>query len=102
MEGLFGMNLNLRKGDGYTAEGGKKPGEPLWLPTDRYGIIRPLIRCVCGELVGIPKHHVHADGRVTASFLHDGPGPFGEPSYCGWHIYATLIGWDHGDSPALE
>ncbi|MGI8655462.1 MAG: hypothetical protein ACR2LC_09610 [Pyrinomonadaceae bacterium] len=51
--------------------------------------IKPAIRCQCGMLTCIGLHHVHADGRVTASFLHDIP----QPEACGWHEFLILDGW---------
>jgi hypothetical protein len=37
----------------------------------------------------IGLHHVHADGRVTASFIHDRPADAG----CGWHVFLFLEGY---------
>lgn len=53
--------------------------------------LKPIIRCNCGELMGIGDHHVHADGRVTASF-YDRNG-------CGWHVYLKLLDYDQGEFP---
>jgi len=45
---------------------------PAWLPiVDTQGHpVKPIIRCRCGRWMSIGNHHVHADGRVTASFYH--------------------------------
>lgn len=75
-------------------EGGDKtPGAPGWLSCqDTDGNqLKPLIRCNCGEIMGIDAHHVHADGTVTASF-HDRDG-------CGWHVWLKLASYDQGDMP---
>ncbi len=61
---------------------------PAWLPSEHDGRpAKPVIRCRCGELFSIGRHHVHADGRVTASFLHDDPA-------CGFHEFVELEGYD--------
>jgi len=65
---------------------------PCWIATvggeDRHPC-KPIIKCRCGIVVTIGLHHVHADGRVTNSFLHDKP----QPEACGWHVYLILDGW---------
>jgi len=71
---------------------------PAWLPCvegDDKKPCRPIIRCKCGKLMGIGLHHVHADGRVTASFYHAAPAP--DP--CGFHEFLELEGWDGGEFP---
>lgn len=50
---------------------------------------KPLIKCRCGMAVSLDLHHVHTDGRVTNSFLHDRP----QPEACGWHVFLILDGW---------
>lgn len=50
---------------------------------------KPIIRCKCGMVLTIELHHVHADGRVTNSFLHHRP----VPEACGWHVYLILDDW---------
>lgn len=87
-------------------------GKPAWARVHRIDAdgkevtLKPLIRCNCGEWSGIGLHHVHADGRVTASFFHataaelakmpDG-GRF-SPG-CGWHVHLQLLDYDLGDFP---
>ena len=65
---------------------------PCWIAVvggeDRHPI-KPVIRCKCGIVCSIGLHHVHADGRVTNSFLHDKPAP----EACGWHVFLFLDGW---------
>ena len=62
--------------------------------------LKPLIRCNCGQISGIGLHHVHADGRVTASFYHKRGTVYPEqPDGCGWHEWLKLAGWDMGDIP---
>ncbi|MDP2660159.1 MAG: hypothetical protein Q8R28_05480 [Dehalococcoidia bacterium] len=78
-----------------------KAGAPGWLPITMYGTdepARPLIRCNCGDLMGIGLHHVHADGRVTESFYHRDYGE-GGPRGCGWHVYLVLEGYDGPEFP---
>ena len=79
------------------------PG-PGWLgTTDQSGKhLKPVIKCKCGQFCGIALHHVHSDGRVTASFFHS-KDPFthkgkhyaGDPTGCGWHVFLQLA--DYGD-----
>jgi len=77
---------------------------PAWLPIqDREGNqLKPIIRCQCGSLMGIGLHHVHADGRVTASFYHWWP-PDSEMGKalqgCGFHEYLELDGYDGPEFP---
>ena len=65
---------------------------PAWMPMvdgqDRPH--RPAIRCACGAWMGIGRHHVHADGRVTASFLHP---------ECGFHEFLELADYADGEFP---
>ena len=69
-----------RPGPGWVAVIGNS-GEPL----------KPYIRCNCGRLIGIGLHTIHADGTVTASFLHDEPN---NPAMaCGWHEFVKLEGY---------
>jgi len=70
---------------------------PCWIPqVDPEGRkLRPLVRCKCGERTGIGLHHIHPDGRVTASYYHSYPD---RPGYgCGWHVFIQLQGWDGGE-----
>jgi hypothetical protein len=74
--------------------------KPAWLPIANYSDgtpHKPVIRCACGKLFGLGLHHVHADGRVTASFYHPvNPGDTGstdrEPG-CGFHEFLELDGY---------
>lgn len=86
------------------------PG-PCWIPcqTSDGKPAKPVIRCKCGSYCGIGLHHVHADGTVTASFLH-GKAPFthngksypGDPNGCEWHEHIKLMNYDIGDFPSEE
>ena len=77
---------------------------PAWIQAvDTAGRkVKPTIRCNCGHWTGIGLHHVHADGRVTASFFHD-VKPHPEIGYagggCGWHKFIILDGYHGGDFP---
>ena len=78
------------------------PG-PCWIPIEHDGKpIKPLIKCQCGHVSGIGLHHVHADGKVTASYFHD-KMPHPEIGYagggCGWHVFIELADYDKGDFP---
>jgi hypothetical protein len=84
-----------------------QPG-PCWLPSvDTNGRpCKPDIKCVCGKVSGIGLHHVHADGRVTASFFHAKEERFTHngreywhPPGCGWHVFLKLLDYDQGDFP---
>ena len=76
---------------------------PAWSPTkDSSGkMLKPIIRCNCGQWSGIGLHHVHADGIVTASFFHatKAQHPQGDDSGCGWHVWLKLKDYDCGDFP---
>ena len=65
------------------------------VPEPIYENVKPTIRCKCGKYCGIGLHHVHADGRVTASFYHrkDGDNPDG----CDWHVFLKLLDYDQGE-----
>ena len=78
-----------------------EPG-PGWLevtqgsntrPDDPQRPARPVIVCACGAYLSIPRHHVHADGRVTASIQH-----VNEPR-CSWHETVELDGYDGPEFP---
>ena len=82
------MNVVLPKLEPSALDGDvPQSGAPGWFPTTRQGdrAARPFIRCDCGALIGIQNHHIHPDGRVTASLLHQD---------CGWHVFVTLADWD--------
>jgi len=78
-------------------EKGKRNGryiEPI------YKSIKPSIICKCGVHCGINLHHVHSDGRVTASFYHKRTSE--QPKThkgCGWHVFLKLLDYDKGDFP---
>lgn len=80
---------------------------PGWLRVTSHGdgkVLKPLIKCKCGHVTGIGLHHVHADGRVTASFWHNAePVTQGNRTFpgggCGWHVHLKLLGYDLGDFP---
>lgn len=85
-----------------------KIGGPGWIRIKNQGgkDLKPLIRCKCGTVTGIGLHHVHADGRVTASFYDleatsweaNGRIYTKEPG-CGWHVYIKLDGYSLGEFP---
>lgn len=84
---------------------------PAWYPVQSVEgkQLKPIIRCTCGKYVGIRLHHVHADGTVTASFLHgksdfwhNGKFYHGDPNGCEWHVFLKLTGYDQGDFPGEE
>lgn len=86
----------------------EEPG-PGWISCSRYDNgepCKPLIKCKCGKVTGIGLHHVHADGRVTASyydsegeeFEHNGTKYKKDPG-CGWHVFLILAGYDQGEFP---
>lgn len=82
---------------------------PGWFQPERkndngdYEKCKPVIRCNCGMLCGIGLHHVHADGRVTASFYHKkgpaGSADYSSPDGCEWHVFLTLADYDGGEFP---
>lgn len=75
---------------------------PAWLEIqDHHGNpAKPILRCACGRLAGLGLHHVHADGRVTASFYHPVEGWAGETTPgCGFHEYVELDGYAGGEWP---
>ena len=83
------------------------PG-PGWLRfQDSTGrVIKPRIKCKCGEFCNIGLHHVHADGLVTASFYHaefaewqEGGRTYRHTPGCGWHVFLKLLGYDCGEFP---
>lgn len=57
--------------------------------------LKPTILCKCGVYCGIGLHHVHADGRVTASFYHEK----GQNNGCGWHVFLKLLDYNWGEYP---
>lgn len=72
---------------------------PSWCPTTNSNgdECRPNIRCQCGEYTDITNHHIHPDGRVTASYyhhFHERPNPG-----CGWHVYLKLLEWSGSEFP---
>lgn len=96
------MNVEIPKLVNYDDPG------PGWIAvSDSDGkALKPLIKCNCGKICGIQLHHVHADGRVTASFYHSEAREFteGGKTYqhtpgCGWHVFLTLKDYDRGEFP---
>lgn len=83
-----------------------RAGDPGWYqPTQDGKLLKPTIRCNCGQFCGIALHHVHADGRVTDSFYHSRGTNYaiGEcPEGCGWHVFITLVGYKGGDFPPRQ
>lgn len=69
------------------------PG-PAWSPTQTQDgkPLKPIIKCRCGWFCGIGLHHVHSDGRVTASFYHSEECDPGRG--CGFHEFIELEGYD--------
>lgn len=81
--------------------------KPGWLSiSDTDGNpLRPIIRCNCGQYIGLANHHVHADGTITASF-YDSNQPFQwkgqtvhNPNGCGWHVHLKLLDYNGGEWP---
>ena len=78
----------------------ERDGKKVWL--------KPHVRCICGSWTGLGLHHVHADGKVTASFFHAtaeqlaamGDAGKGFAPGCGWHVYLKLDGYgSYGEYP---
>lgn len=92
------MNVEIPKGDFDSPA-------PCWIGVSSDGKpCKPLIKCNCGKVCGIGLHHVHADGRVTASFYHseaseftDGGRTYQHTPGCGWHVFLTLKDYDRGE-----
>jgi len=84
-----------------------KPGEPGWLAVVSYAEhkpCKPIIRCMCGNFVGLKLHHVHTDGTVTASFYHKKGVNFAigeDPNGCEWHVTIKLRDYSEGDFPPV-
>ena len=78
----------------------KSPGWSQAVDTDGK-LVKPTIRCNCGQWSGIRLHHVHADGHVTNSFFHatKEQHPMGDASGCGWHVFLILDNYHGGDFP---
>lgn len=68
---------------------------PVWIDTydTNHNRVRPHIKCICGVNTNIDNHHIHADGSVTASYLHQYP----DGSGCGWHVFIKMSGWKGGE-----
>jgi hypothetical protein len=84
----------------YTKSDDFESQAPCWVAVvDSEGKdIKPLIVCKCGIITGIGLHHVHADGRVTASFWHKkGNGEHEDPRGCDWHVHLKLLNYDKGE-----
>ena len=82
-----------------------EPG-PGWRPVvDGEGRrLKPIVKCQCGDFVGLGAHHVHADGKVTPSLYHpdsDSNIARGGYRHCGWHVYVTLADYDDGEFPPV-
>jgi len=60
--------------------------------------LKPLIKCRCGQIMGIRLHSVSAAGEVRASFYHpETPGVAGcadNAPGCGFHELLELDGYD--------
>jgi hypothetical protein len=63
--------------EGHLEDGDPRPCWIALVTGDPARPCKPAIRCACGVVTNIGLHHVHADGRVTASFLHDRPAGLG-------------------------
>lgn len=74
---------------------------PCWIPTfdPDEKPLKPIIRCKCGTYTGIGLHHVHSDGRVTASYFHNNPPANSGKRHagCGWHVFLTLEDYNMGE-----
>src|SRR4051812_12066115 len=101
------MNVTIPRLQGEHAHD-RIPNSPGWIRTVAYNdekkVMKPIIRCNCGELIALHHdHHIHPDGRVTASFYdlrqlvaHE------KPEGCGWHVYLTLEDWTGEDLPPTK
>lgn len=75
-----------------------EPNHPGWMQCidSKGNKIKPLIRCNCGRWMGIGLHHVHSDGKVTASFydcdMFNNEGKLVDKG-CGWHVWIELQDW---------
>ena len=67
---------------------------PCWLPVQDKdeNIVRPMIICNCGVYTGVNAHHIHKDGRITASYYHP-KEVNGYPNGCGWHVFLKMKDW---------
>jgi hypothetical protein len=72
-------------------KGDRSDQAPCWIPVidDKGNKLKPVIVCKCGKPCGIGLHHVHSDGKVTASFYHE--------DGCGWHVFIKLLDYDRGE-----
>ncbi len=82
----------------YDYEKGEREDQaPCWIQTEEYSTgkkLKPIIVCKCGKTCNIGNHHVHADGRVTASFFHSSAEM---PGGCDWHVFLKLLDYDRGE-----
>ena len=77
---------------------------PAWVKVQdtKGNILKPNIICNCGKITGIGLHHVHADGRVTASYFHTKSGKYGTAEGCEWHVFLKLKDYNLGEFKAVK
>ena len=88
--------IHLQKQEKYNQEDWNKTKAPVWHPIANHQDgtpHKPIVRCDCGQWVGLQAHSIEPSGEVNASFLH-------KPNGCGWHVFITLDGWDGGKREA--
>jgi len=92
----FGFKMDIPKGDNNSSG-------PCWIPHIWEGrICRPIIVCACGQRNTAAAHHIHADGRVTASYYHAKepiPSQGWAGGGCGFHEFIRLMDYDQGEFP---
>ncbi len=94
------MNIEIPKYD--HTKGEYEDQAPCWISVTAYGTgkkVKPQIVCKCGEITGIGLHHVHADGKVTASFFHKNKGGAhtNDNQGCQWHVFLQLKNYSDGE-----
>lgn len=92
------MNVDIPKYE--VQKGSFEQQAPCWVPVvDQQGNkLKPIIVCKCGKMTGIGLHHVHTNGRVTASFYHKKGAVYPEdPEGCEWHVFLKLLDYTDGE-----
>lgn len=79
----------------------RRPDAPGWIrrTENRTGKpVKPIVRCQCGELVGLADYHLSAEGLVFPAFTHSGDAHTGPG--CGWRATLQLADYRDGCFPA--
>lgn len=65
--------------------------QPAWMPrVDKNDKpIHPRIMCKCSKILNIENYHIHLNGEVRASFIHNRG-----TRACGWHVFLNLEDYD--------